>query len=297
LSIAHFGEAVLLARQLRTRGISRLHNHFANSGATVGYLAAGLARIPWSFTMHGISETDYPAGLMLARKIEAADFVVCVSYFGRAQAMRLVQPDQWDKLHVVRCGLPLGAAPRRKAKRKRIISVGRLSAEKGQAGLLQSFAGLAADYPDATLMLVGDGPEGAALQAAASGLGVADRVTFTGRLSESDTLERIAAADILVLASFMEGLPIVLMEAMAAGTAVVATRVAGIPELVKEGENGLLFTPSNWDELTDCMRRLLDDDPLRQRLAKRARTTVEEQFDIRHSVQILQKLLFSEPSS
>jgi glycosyltransferase involved in cell wall biosynthesis len=289
---------VLLARELRKRGIGRLHTHFANSGATVGYLAAALAGIPWSFTMHGISETDYPAGLMLGRKIEAADFVVCVSYFGRAQAMRLVQPDQWDKLHVVRCGLPLGTAPERKeSTRTTIISVGRLSAEKGQAGLLQAFGNLAGDYPDAALVIVGDGPEGAALQAVARRLGIADRVTFTGRLSESDTLERIAAADILVLPSFMEGLPIVLMEAMAAGTAVVASRVAGIPELVKEGESGLLFTPSNWGELTDCMRRLLDDEALRQRLATRAGTTVEEQFDIRQSVDMLQKLFSGECSS
>jgi glycosyltransferase involved in cell wall biosynthesis len=235
---------------------------------------------------------------MLGRKIEAADFVVCVSYFGRAQAMRLVQPDQWDKLHVVRCGLPLGTAPERKAStRTTIISVGRLSAEKGQAGLLQAFGNLAGDYPDAALVIVGDGPEGAALQAATRRLGIADRVTFTGRLSESDTLERIAAADILVLPSFMEGLPIVLMEAMAAGTAVVASRVAGIPELVKEGESGLLFTPSNWGELTGCMRRLIDDEALRQRLARRARKTVEEQFDVRQSVDMLQKLFSGECSS
>ena len=107
LSLAHFAEAILLARALKRRGITRLHNHFANSGATVGLLATRLLGLPWSFTMHGISETDYPAGLLLGRKIEAADFVACVSFFGRAQAMRLVDPEQWPKLHVVRCGLPM----------------------------------------------------------------------------------------------------------------------------------------------------------------------------------------------
>ena len=112
MAFVYFAEALVLARELRRRKIGRLHNHFANAGAIVGYLAAGLLRIPWSFTMHGISETDYPAGLLLAKKIQAAEFVACVSYFGRAQAMRLVAPDQWPKLHVVRCGLALDRLPR-----------------------------------------------------------------------------------------------------------------------------------------------------------------------------------------
>ena len=93
LSLAHFAEALVLARELKRRRITRLHNHFANSAATVGYLATRLLKMPWSFTMHGISETDYPAGLLLGRKIEAATSVACVSYFGRAQAMRVVRPD------------------------------------------------------------------------------------------------------------------------------------------------------------------------------------------------------------
>jgi glycosyltransferase involved in cell wall biosynthesis len=298
LAIAHFGEAVLLAREMRKRRISRLHNHFANSGATVGYLAASLLGMRWSFTMHGISETDYPAGLLLGRKIEAAEFVVCVSYFGRAQAMRLVAPEQWAKLHVVRCGVPVPTNDARKpSKRKEIISVGRLSAEKGQAGLLQAFATLSDDHPDAALVIVGDGPEGSTLRAMAARLGISGRVTFTGRLSEPDTLRRIAAADMLVLPSFMEGLPIVLMEAMAAGTPVVASRVAGIPELVDDGRNGLLFTPSKWDELAGCMRRLLDDDALRERFAEQGRVTIESEFDIRRSAEILRALLCGGVSS
>jgi colanic acid/amylovoran biosynthesis glycosyltransferase len=149
LSLAHFAEAVVLARELRRRGVTRLHNHFANSAATVGYLATRMLNMPWSFTLHGISETDYPAGLLLGRKIEAADFVACVSYFGRAQAMRLVTPDQWGKLHVVRCGLPLSELPEHAPAGpvKRLIAVGRLSPEKGQAGLLEAFAAVSRDRP------------------------------------------------------------------------------------------------------------------------------------------------------
>jgi glycosyltransferase involved in cell wall biosynthesis len=282
LSIAYFGEAVLLARELKRRGVTRLHNHFANPGAIVGFLAARLLDIPWSFTMHGISETDYPAGLLLGRKIEAADFVACVSYFGRAQAMRLVAPEHWGELHLVRCGLQLSDLPvrRRSGPARRIISVGRLSAEKGQAGLLEAFASILPDCPDIELVLAGDGPESGRLRAIADRLGISGRVRFTGRLSERDALEGIAQADILVVSSFMEGLPIVLIEAMALGTPVIATRVAGIPELVEDGKSGLLFTPSKWDELADCIRRLVGDDALRAKLAEAGRSAVEGEFDI-----------------
>jgi glycosyltransferase involved in cell wall biosynthesis len=293
LSLAHFAEAILLATELKRRGIGRLHNHFANSGATVGYLAAKLLGVPWSFTMHGISETDYPAGLLLADKIRAADFVACVSYFGRAQAMRLVEPEHWDKLHVVRCGLQLNALPKRARNTKqRIVSVGRLSPEKGLAGLFQAFAAVSREKPKFELVLVGDGPERDRLHAIAEQLDIADRVHFAGRCGEADTLEKIGQADILVLASFMEGLPIVIMEAMALGTAVIASRVAGIPELVEDGESGLLFTPSDWDELADCMRRLAGDAGLRKRLATAAREAVAREFDIDRSARQL-RLLFT----
>lgn len=292
MSAVYFAEALVLARELKRRKIDRLHNHFANAGAIVGYLAAALLDMPWSFTMHGISETDYPAGILLGKKIEAAQFVACVSYFGRAQAMRLVWPDQWDKLQIIRCGLPLSDLPSHAPTGaiRRIICVGRLAPEKGQAGLLQAFAELNNCRDDVQLVLVGDGPEADELRSRAKALRIADSVTFAGRLSEKDTLDQIAASNILVLSSFMEGLPIVLMEAMAMGTAVVASRVAGIPELVKDSESGLLFTPSNWDELADCIRRLLDDETLRRTLATRAREAVASEFDITRSASQLRAL-------
>jgi glycosyltransferase involved in cell wall biosynthesis len=247
--------------------------------------------------MHGISETDYPAGLLLGRKIEAANFVVCVSYFGRAQAMRLVAPEEWHKLHIVRCGLPLDALPERTqsaAGVNRIVCVGRLSPEKGQAGLLEAFAALAPKYPQLELLLVGDGPQAAELKAIAGKLKLSERVRFAGRLGEAETLAAIARSEILVLPSFMEGLPIVLMEAMAMGTAVIASRVAGVPELVRDGTNGLLFTPSNWEELTTCIQRLIDDRPLHERLTKAARSAVAEEFDVGRSAGKLRSLFEGE---
>jgi glycosyltransferase involved in cell wall biosynthesis len=295
LSLAHFAEAVILARELRRRRITRLHNHFANSAATVGLLATRMLKMPWSFTMHGISETDYPAGLLLGRKIEAADFVACVSYFGRAQAMRRVTPEHWSKLHVVRCGLPMNELPEHapSGSVRRMIAVGRLSPEKGQAGVLEAFAAVNREHEQLELILVGDGPEAERLHAMAKDLGIAERVRFAGRLGEQDTLQEIARADLLVLASFMEGLPIVLMEAMAMGTAVIASRVAGIPELIENGTSGLLFTPSNWDELTARMRRLVDDDTVREGLVRRGREVVAKDFDVERSAKRLRELFES----
>jgi colanic acid/amylovoran biosynthesis glycosyltransferase len=293
LGFAHFAESVLLARELKKRGTTHLHNHFANSAATVGLLASKLLGIRWSFTMHGISETDYPAGLMLGRKIEAAEFVACVSWFGRAQGMRLVGQDHWSKIHVIRCGLPFDRIPKKRpteTTRQTMISVGRLSPEKGQAGLLQAFAKLRAAHPELQLRLVGDGPDRASLETLAKELGLSDAVTFAGRLPEGETLAEIARADLLVLPSFMEGLPIVLMEAMAAGVPIIASRVAGIPELVEDDETGLLFTPSNWDELALRINLLLGDDALRTRLTEKAKVKVASEFDRRKCAEQLARL-------
>lgn len=295
LSGAHFLEAGLLARELERRGIDHLHNHFANSGATVGMIAARLCQIGWSFTMHGVSETDYPAGLLLARKIEAADFVVCASWFMRAQALRSVAPGQWGKVHVVRCGVALADLPERQNRKAPVpvlLCVGRLSPEKGHAGLLEAFASLSKSY-EIELHLIGDGPTRALLEKLAGELGISSRVRFLGAMAEAATLAEIAKADLLVLPSFLEGLPLVLMEAMALGIPVVAPRVAGIPELVEDGRNGLLFTPSNWGELAEQISRLLSDSALCERIGPRARRTVVSGFDIRLAAGSLSELFSS----
>jgi len=285
-AVMHFAESMVLVRDLEGHGITHLHNHFANSGATVGFLATRHLGMSWSLTLHGISETDYPAGNLLPAKLEAADFVACVTHYGRAQAFRLISPDHWHKLMIVRCGLDLRALPPRRERQRtgvvRAICVGRLSAEKGQVGLLQAFA--KANVKDAELVLVGDGPERARVEATIAELGLRDRVHVRGRLPEHETLEEIAASDVLVLSSFMEGLPVVLMEAFALSVPVVAPRVAGIPELVEDNVNGLLFAPAHWDELADRLRRILTDAALRERLAGPGRAKIEREFEISRAV-------------
>lgn len=293
----HFVEAMLLSRLLLRGGATRLHCHFANSGATVGLLAANFARLPWSLTLHGISETDYPAGLLLAEKLERAAFVACASYFMRAQAMRMVAPAHWRKIIVVRCGIDLAAlpaaVPHRDTGPARIICVGRLSAEKGYFGLLDALAAIEPSAGGSELVIIGDGPMAAAVQAHARELGLLDRIRFAGACAENETLTEIACADILVLPSLMEGLPVVLVEAMALGRPVLASRVAGVPELVVEG-TGYLFTPSDWEDLKQQLAALLGARDRWPRMGRAGRKQVEAAFRADQAAERMARLFADE---
>lgn len=284
-SFVYFAEAIVLADELQWRQIDLLHIHFANAGAIAGYLASRFLGMPWGLTLHGTSDTDYPAGHLLGAKIAAADYVACVSNFGCAQAMRTVGKDHWDKMFINRCGVDLNALPQRERKREaggrlRIICVARLSEEKGHFGLLRAFKTALAGGADAELVLVGDGPLRAEIEDAIESLGLASRVQLLGAMAEQETLKQIARSDVLVLSSFMEGLPVALMEAMGLGLAVVAPRVAGVPELVTDGVSGVLFTPANWDDLASTLVKVLLDAELRDRLGAAGRAKVAAEFEI-----------------
>jgi glycosyltransferase involved in cell wall biosynthesis len=280
---------MLLANELDRQGMQHLHNHFANSAATVGFLATRYLAMPWSLTLHGISETDYPAGLTLAQKIRGADFVACASWFGRAQAMRMTPSEHWNKMLIVRCGLLLEDLPVRasQAAGTRLLCVGRLSPEKGIVGLLTAIHMLRRRDVPVLLDVVGDGPDRSNIERAIASLQLQDCVRLRGQLTETETLQAIAQADLFVLPSFMEGLPVVLMEAMAIGVPVIAPRVAGIPELVEDGSGGLLFHPSNWADLADQIERMLAQPELQASFTARARLKIEEEFEISRAVKPL----------
>jgi colanic acid/amylovoran biosynthesis glycosyltransferase len=281
-SLFYFVEAIVLAHALARRGVSHLHNHFANAGANVGFLASHFLQIGWSLTLHGISEFDYPAGVLLGRKLAHARFAACVSWFGMAQAMRVAAPADWDKLFLARCGIDVRSLPapaRAPDGPARVVCVGRLSPEKGHLGLLQAFAEVLRRGQAAELRLVGEGPERPRIEAAIARLGLQGRCLLLGQKPEDETLAEVACADLLVSASLMEGLPVVLMEALGLGVAVVAPRVAGIPELVEDGVTGLLFAPAHWPGLAACLERALGDRALRERLGRNGQERVRAEFD------------------
>ena len=177
---------------------------------------------------------------------------MCISDFTRSQLMAVVGEDQWHKLHVVRCGIEptaydrVGEPP---AGRPRVLCVGRLVPEKGQSVLLHAFARLADRGVDAELELVGYGPAENDLKRLAERLGLADRVIFAGAVGQDAIGAHYEAASVFCLPSFWEGIPVVLMEALACRRPVIATAVAGVRELVREGKTGLLVSPAartNW---------------------------------------------------
>jgi len=286
----HFVEAMILTALLEPARVSRIHSHFANSGATVGMLTARRLEVPWSLTLHGISETDPPAGALLSAKIAEAQFVACASWFMRAQGMRTVPATTWSKFHVVRCGVELDrvAEPAvASSDRLRLVTVGRISSEKGHPGLISAFQEILSSGLDATLDIVGDGPLRPQLEQQIASLHLSDRIALLGALSEEQTLSEIARADAFVLPSLMEGLPVVLMEAMILRKPVIAAAVAGIPELVQHEVTGLLFRPGDWHDLAKCMLRLAADPALRGCVGHRARLFVEQEYNIDVAVEPL----------
>lgn len=302
-ALFYFLEGMLLAEHLHRRGIGHLHNHFANAGSHVALVATRYLGIRLSLTLHGTCDFEYPAGPLLGEKIRASSFVACASQFGVAQAMRTVEPAQWGKLCVVRCGVELEKLPPPQPRTAaaqpaalRIICVGRLSPEKGHLGLVDAFAVARRRGLDAELVLVGAGPDRAAVEARIAAAGVQSHVQLLGQLPEARALQETGRSDILVLASFMEGLPVVLMEAMAMGVPVIAPVVAGIPELVEHGHTGLLFIAGDWNQLAERMCTLGADAALRTRLASAARRRIEEQFDVAVAVAPLQERL-TEPAA
>jgi colanic acid/amylovoran biosynthesis glycosyltransferase len=204
----------------------------------------------------------------------------------------VINPDHWHKLFVARCGLELSKLeeqryPQGQKTRIRFVSVGRLSPEKGQIGLIDAFSHVLGSGVDAELFLLGDGPERSRIAQRVRDSSLGDRFQLLGRTPEAQTLGAIASADVLVLSSFMEGLPVVLLEAMALGTPVIAPALAGIPELVRHAETGMLFTVGDWTDLAASMKRLAEDEALRTRLAENARERVRSEFDVDRAIEPL----------
>jgi glycosyltransferase involved in cell wall biosynthesis len=299
--LLYFGQAVVLWRYCARAGLRHIHAHFANVGADVTLLAVAVGGPgwSWSFTMHGPTELYDVTWFRLAQKVQSAAFVVCISDFARSQLMGLVGAEHWDKLTVVHCGVDTAALRPRSSNGARadgpvdVLCVGRLVPVKGQLVLLQAVAELVRAGRDVHLALVGAGPMHEVLATEARRLGIEDRVELTGPLGHPEVLRRIEAADVFCLPSFAEGVPIVLMEAMALGVPVLTTRVMGIPELVQDGFNGLLVAPGSHDELLTGLRRLIDDEPLRVALGRAARRHVENEHALARSAGQL-RALFAE---
>lgn len=280
----YLAQACRLLQWLRESGATHLHAHFGTNPAEVAMLTHALGGPPWSFTVHGPEEFDRPVALHLGEKLRRAAFAVAVSSYGRSQLYRWVEHRHWYKLHVVHCGLDpdfLAAQPLPPAAAPRLVCVGRLCEQKGQLLLLQAAARLMQRGVDFELVLAGDGEMRGEVQALIDTLGLAGRVRITGWISGADVREHLLAARALVLASFAEGLPVAIMEAMALRRPVIATMVAGIPELVRDGEHGWLVPAGDVEALASAMQACLRLEPdALARMGEAARRCVLERHDV-----------------
>jgi glycosyltransferase involved in cell wall biosynthesis len=291
----YLAEGGWLARRLSRTGCQHVHAHFGTNSATVAMLCHELGGPPFSFTVHGPEEFDKPEFLGLRDKIARSAFVIAISSFGKSQLFRQADAAAWPKIHVVRCGVdadffdaprtPVPAAPR-------LVCVGRLCEQKGQLLLIEAAARLKRDGVAFELVLVGDGEMRATIEEAARRHQLEDRLRITGWAKGERVRREIAGARALVLPSFAEGLPVVLMEAFALGRPVISTYVAGIPELVQPGRSGWLVPAGSVDALAAAMREALTMDPAAlDRMAKVGETQVRELHDIRTSAQQLASML------
>lgn len=256
----YFLEAAVISDWVRSASITHLHAHFGSNPAEVAMLAARLAGISYSFTAHGTVETDNALAIGLPRKVKEAAFVVAVSDYGRAQMMRWVPVQRWPDIHVVRCGLGreyLDAEFEPAPGSAGFLAVGRLSEEKGHHCLVEAFAQVLAQGECSHLVLAGDGPLRTSIEARCRELGIADHVRITGWVSGDEVRRQLLSAKALVLPSFAEGLPVVLMESLALGRPVVSSWVAGVPELVESGVSGWLVPPGHVQRLALAMQQCL----------------------------------------
>jgi colanic acid/amylovoran biosynthesis glycosyltransferase len=293
----YFVEAMSIWAAARRRKVHHLHVAFADGASDVALLVTrfGGELWSWSIAVHGPVEFYDVEFNHLAEKLAAARFAVAISDFGRSQLMTFSPEGRWKDIHVVHCGIdPAESAPQHERPARaepEILCVGRLVHRKGQSLLIEACAALLQRGIAVRLTLVGDGPKRAELETLAEALGVRERVTFAGSVGHDDILPRFRAADVFCLPSFSEGVPVVLMEAMAQSVPVVTTQVMGIPELVQDEHSGLLVAPGRVDLLTEALARLVQDRTLSERLGAAGRAKVLAEFDVNGSARRLSAVL------
>ena len=286
-ALFYFAEALILGDWMRSRGHRHLHIHFCGPVATVGMLASIAWGFPYSLTVHGPDEFYDVEKFYLPLKVARAKFILCISDYCRSQLMRVAAPEHWDKMHVVRLGVnPHVFFPARRRREPEdvleILCVGRLVASKGQLILLRACELLLFQGYPLRVRLVGAGPEVKHLEEFAVRKRIP--VIFEGAKTHEETRKLLGRADVFALASFAEGVPVALMEAMAMDVPCVSTCVAGIPELIRDGLDGLLVPASSAEALASALQRLFDDPLLRRSLAVAGRKRVIEHYNLPRNV-------------
>ena len=262
--LIYVAEACVILEWLRAADVTHLHAHFGTNSAEVAMLIRLLGGPEYSFTVHGPDEFDKAYGLHLDKKIGHAKFVAAVNSYCRAQLFRRIPHTDWSKIKLVHCGLEKEFRASENdphPTRHRLVCVGRLCEQKGQLILLEAFARLRQTFAGCHLVLAGDGEMRAEIENRIAALNLGNSVTITGWISSAEVRKEILAAEALVLPSFQESLPVVLMEAMALRRPVITTYMAGIPELITPGETGWLVPAASVSPLVEAMEACLTSSP------------------------------------
>ncbi len=291
MNFAYLGEAMMLGRWMQREQLHHLHVHFATPAAMVGMLTKIVFKVGFSFTVHGPDEFYDAPGYRLTEKLEAADFVICISHYARSQIMKLSPVTHWHKYDICRLGVdPERFAPKPEkmpADVFEVLCVGRLTPAKGQHILLDALELLIAAGRKPHLTFVGNGPDRPSLEAQTQRLGLSDFVEFAGSVNQDRILEYYNNADVFVLPSFAEGLPVVLMEAMAMQVPCITTNITGVPELIQHGVNGYLTAASDVEGLAKAIEYLMDHPEESTQIAQAGRAKVLDDYNLSQSVQRL----------
>jgi len=306
-AVGIFPKSVRFAYEAEQRGIDHVHAHFATHPAVAALVIHRLTGIPFSFTAHG--SDLHVDRRMLDAKVEAAAFAVTVSRYNRRLIIEECGEDVAPRVHVVRCGADLDLfrppvlRPPADDEPFRITCVASFEEVKGHRFLVNALGRLSASGVDYRCRLIGEGPLREEIEELVARLDLGDSVTFLGARERAEVARHLRASDAAVLASCRtkqgkrEGVPVALMEAMATGLPVVATRISGIPELVEDGRTGLLVPPRDPAALADALAALEGDSDLRGRLGRAGREKVSREFDVRANARRLLRLISEEGRS
>lgn len=295
-AVAYFLEAGILLDWMHRHGLEHVHIHFANPAASVALIASFFGRVSFSLSVHG-PDIFYNIQLnALKAKIENSLFVRAISHFCTSQLYSLVDRSHWDTIHIIRCGVdPDQYRPGKQTANSNpcVLCVGRLVPVKGQHLLLKASADLHAAGIEHRLILVGDGPDRKSLQEEAVRLGIERSTLFTGAIGQDEVHSYYDQADLFVLPSFAEGVPVVLMEAMAKEIACISSGITGIPELIEHGQEGFLCAAGDVHGLGEAMSALLQDRDLRIMMGQKGRQKVQALYDLQVNCQKMAELFDS----
>ncbi len=292
---AYIVEAAYLGGRLKRLGVQHIHNHIAENSATVAMLAAAMAGITYSTVVHGPQVFYAPVRWALGEKIARSAFTTCISHFGRSQCMAFSAVEHWPKIHVVRCGLDdrfLTQQPPLISARPRLVCIARLSPEKGMPVLIDAASLVKAKGHRFELTIVGDGPMRAELTKMIEQRGLGEQVKLAGWQDSEAVRQHLIESRAMVIGSFAEGLPVVIMESLALGRPAIATDIAGVSELVQTGQTGWLVPAGSAEELAAAMIEAISAEPDRlDALGRCGAQQVRRRHDIRKEVDKLEVLL------